>query len=137
LYASGEALVDSFRPRNADSIIHVRHVKRIDGQSGKDVNMTARTTLVRRSTDSGTVYVWTGTISGIFKGREIEGSTFNLTRRFYLGNGFGFPMGHMFVKRGPHDLDLVFNADGTVTVTVTKDGKLIRVTRIDVNDNED
>jgi hypothetical protein len=136
LYTNGTARSDSFLPRLADSIVHVRHVKRIDGQSGKDVDITARTTLVRRSTDSGTVYVWTGTISGDFKGREIAGSTFNMTRGFSLGNGFGVPLGHMLCKRGPHDLDLVFNADGTVTVIVSKNGKHVRTTHIDEDDNE-
>jgi hypothetical protein len=136
LYANGTALTDSFRPRNADSIVHVRHVMRVDGQSGKDVNITARTTLVRKNTDSGLVYVWTGTVSGNFKGREIAGSTFGLTRSFSLSNGFGVPLGSMIVKRGPHDLVLVFNADGTVGVTVKKGGKVVRTTRIDQDDNE-
>jgi hypothetical protein len=138
LYTNGVARSDSFLPRLADSIVHVRHVKRIDGHSGKDVDITARTTLVRRSTDSGTVYVWIGTISGNFKGREIAGSTFSLTRKFNLNlsNGFGVPLGHMYCKRGPHDLDLVFNADGTVTVVVTKNGKHVRTTHIGTDDHE-
>jgi hypothetical protein len=129
-------VADSFLPRNADSIVHVRHVKRIDGQSGKDVDLTARTTLVRRQTDSGLVYVWTGTVSGIFKGRDVAGSTFVLTRHFSLGNGFGKPQGTMFVKRGPHDIVLVFHADGTTTCTTKRGGKIVRVTQIDTSGNE-
>jgi hypothetical protein len=136
LYAGGVALSDSFRPRNADSIVHVRHVTRIDGYSDKPVDVTARTTLVRKNTDSGTVYVWTGTVSGVFKGRQLEGSTFSLTRSFSLNNGFGVPLGSMLVKRGPFDLVLVFRADGTVECTVKKNGKVIRVTHIDADDNE-
>jgi hypothetical protein len=136
LFANGIALSDSFRPRNADSIVYVRHVMRIDGYSNKPVDVTTRTTLVRKLTDSGTVYVWTGTVSGTFKGRELSGSTFSLVRHFSLNNGFGVPLGHMLVKRGPHDCRLVFNADGTVTVTVSKGGKFIRTTHIDNNDHE-
>jgi hypothetical protein len=136
LYAGGVALSDSFRPRNADSIVHVRHVTRIDGHSDKPVDMTARTTLVRRNTDSGTVYVWTGTLGGVFKGRQLEGGTFSLTRSFSLNNGFGVPLGSMFVKRGPFDLELVFGADGTVAVTVKKNGKIVRKTHIDSSDHE-
>ena len=136
LYSGGQAIVDSFLPRRADSIVYVRHVMRVDGHSGKDVDFTARTTLVRRQTDSGIVYLWTGTVSGIFKGRELAGSTFNLTRGFSLANGFGKPAGSMFVKRGPHDLLYVLHADGTTTCTISKDGKVERTTHMDENDNE-
>jgi hypothetical protein len=136
LYADGDAITDSFLPAQADSIIHVRHVKRVDGHSGKDVDFTARTTLVRRETDSGTVYLWTGTVSGIFKGRELSGSTFNLTRSFSLGNGFGKPAGSMFVKRGPHDLWYVLHADGTSRCTVTKGGVELRTEHMDEDGNE-
>jgi hypothetical protein len=42
----------------------------------------------------------------------------------------------MFVKRGPFDLVLFFRADGTIECTVKKNGKVIRVTHIDADDNE-
>jgi hypothetical protein len=136
LYSNAQAMSDSFLPRLADSIVHVRHVKRIDGHSGKDVDITARTTLVRKETDSGTVYVWRGTVTGVFKGRDIAGSTFYLTRRFSLSNGFGAPLGNMLVKRGAHDVTLVFNADGTTTCIVTRGNKHVRTTHIDGDDHE-
>lgn len=136
LFANGIALSDSFRPRNADSIVYVRHVTRIDGYSNKPVDATLRATLVRKVTDSGTVYVWTGTVSGTFKGRDLAGSTFSLVRHFSLAGGFGAPLGHMFVRRGPHDITLIFNADGTVTVTVMRGNKFVRKTHIDTQDHE-
>jgi hypothetical protein len=136
LYAGGQVVADSFHPARADSIVHVRRVTRVDGYSDKDVDFVARTTLVRRATDSGTVYLWTGTVSGTFKGRELAGSTFGLTRAFSLSNGFGKPMGSLFVKRGPHDIHLVFHADGTVTCTVRRGNAMVRTTHIDTADNE-
>jgi hypothetical protein len=136
LYNDGASIVDSFLPERADSIVHVRRVIRIDGHSGKDVNFTARTTLVRRDTDSGMMYFWSGTVSGIFKGRELAGSTFNLTRSFSLSNGFGKPAGSLFVKRGPHDLVYVLHADGTTTCTVMKNGKKVRTEHRDANDDD-
>jgi hypothetical protein len=141
LFTNGIARTDSFRPYNADSIVYVRHVLRIDGYSNKPVDVTTRTTLVRKSTDSGTVYVWTGTVSGTFKGKELSGSSYTLVRHFSpgnfpLSNGFGVPLGHMLVKRGQHDCILTFNADGTVTVTVKRGNKFIRTTHIDNDDHE-
>jgi len=136
LHAGGAAIVDSFVPKQADSIIHIRHVTRIDGQSGRSIEFTARTTLVKRTTDSGTVFVWTGTLSGTLDGVALSGSTFTLVRTFTAGSGFGFPQGELFIKQGKRDVSFEMHGDGTATCTVRRGGKLERTTHIDQNDNE-
>lgn len=131
LFSAGVALTDSFAPASADSIVHVRHVTRIDGYSGKNTDITLTTTLVRRTTDSGTVYVWTGAFSGTFKGNPVASGTFSMTRGFSAGLGFGKPHGSLFMKRGRHDVAMAFGADGTVTATAKRNGRVEFVTRID------
>jgi hypothetical protein len=136
LFSAGVALTDSFAPKNADSIVHVRHVTRVDGYSGKNTDFTMTTTLVRRSTDSGTVFVWTGSVSGVFKGQAITAGTFNMLRPFSMDHGFGKPHGRMSMKRGRHDVAMEFGADGTVTATAKRNGRLEGVSRIDDDDDE-
>lgn len=136
LYAGGQAIVDSFVPKQADSIIHVRHVTRIDGQSGRSLDFTARTLLVKKTTDSGTVYVWTGTVTGTLNGVAVSGSTFSLTRSFTTGSGFGVPQGFLFIKRGPRDVSLVLHKDGTADCTIRRGDKVERTTHIDGDGNE-
>lgn len=137
LFSGGVALTDSFAPRNADSIVHIRHVTRVDGYSDKSTDFTMTTTLVRRSTDSGTVFVWTGTVSGVFKGQTLTSGSFNMLRPFSLGHGFGKPHGSLFMKRGRHDVTMDFGADGSVTATSKRNGHLESVTRIDDDDDHE
>jgi hypothetical protein len=136
LYVAGQAIVDSFVPRQADSIIHVRHVTRIDGQSGRSLDFTAKTTLVKRATDSGTVFIWTGTVTGTLNGVAVSGSTFSLVRTFTTGSGFGVPRGNLLLKRGLREVSLQLHEDGTADCTVRRGGKVERTTHIDNDDNE-
>ena len=124
-----------FRPGHADSTTHVRHVTRINANTGKEVDITFKTTLVRRLSGDTIVFQWSGTLTGRFNGTEFRSSSFSITRTFSPVTGFGEPEGTLDIHRGNFEIVILF-ADGKATCTTKNKGVFIRITYIGRDDKE-
>ena len=128
-------LLSVFTPGHADSITHIRHVTRINGNSGKNVDITFKTTLVKKLVGGLIVYQWTGTMTGTFNGTEFKSSSFSITRTWTPGAGFGYAEGTLSILRDNYEIVILFSS-GSANCTVNHSGKLLRTTHIDKDDNE-
>ena len=128
-------LLNVFTPGHADSITHIRHVTRINGNSGKNVDITFKTTLVKKLVGGLIVYQWSGTMTGTFNGTEFRSSSFSITRTWTLATGFGYAEGTLSILRDNYEIVILFSG-GSANCTVNRSGKLLRTTHIDKDDNE-
>ena len=136
LDSSGHAL-SVFIPGHADAITHIRHVTRINGNSGKNVDITLKTTLVKTVVNGTIVFQWTGTITGTFNGTEFRSSSFSLTRTYTPGVGFGYENGTVDLHRGDYEIIIFFDSSSkSANCTVSHKGVFVRTTKIDKDDNE-
>ena len=124
-------LLSAFTPGHADSITHIRHVTRINNNTGRQIDLTFKSTLTRKLVSGVYVFNWNGVITGSFNGTEFTNSTIVITRTFGGSAGFGTLSGTIDVHRGNYEMVFVFDsATGIATCTVTHNGVVVRVTHI-------
>jgi hypothetical protein len=137
----------TFHPEHAASLVHKRHVTRINANTGKEVDCYFNTTLTWTTDSAGhREGIWNGTISGSFNGVIFKSGTItNVVRAFHpdhpLNRWFGFPSaGTIHLERlilGVNfTIDVVFTGEGTATVTITntKNGN-VHIINIDIHNN--
>ncbi len=128
-----------FRPAHADSITHIRHVTRINDNTGREIDLLFSTTLTKKSDSGATVFDWTGTITGTFNGVVFRNTTINVVRDLVSGQIGPAASGSIEMQRGNYVVQVAFSKSGSSTMatcTVTKNGVLVRTTHIDTTGKE-
>lgn len=114
----------SFRPFQAASITHHRHVTRIGGSVDIEVQFNTTFTWVTDGNGNKTGAIWNGTVTGTYNGVEFKNTTITSVKRPVTFFGFGFPTeGAIHIARGNFTLDITFKGAGKADVVVTGNGK--------------
>src|SRR6185295_3251376 len=78
-----------FRPGHATTISHIRHVTRLNSNTGREIDIYINTTLTKKAgVGDSVVFTSTGTITGTLNGTEFKSKTFTVTRTYVPGQGF-------------------------------------------------
>lgn len=126
--SAGNKMGMPFTPRLAARVIHIRHVTRINPNTGKEVDLNFNTVLTWAFHGDSLFGVWNGTIDGTFNGNPFkQGTITNVERPFTgltglaLGRGvFGVATsGTISIQKLVFDIEIEFLGGGDAKVTVT------------------
>ncbi len=125
--SSGNYLA-SFHPLQAASVIHHRHVVKINGSMDIDLQFNTTLTWTTDANGNKTGVIWSGTFTGTFNGTSFNGSIVSVKRPFSLYLGFGFPTeGMIHALRGSFTIDITFKGSGKAEIVITGKGKIHHV----------